>query len=204
METGFFAIRTCSTRQPMRFWGSRRTDNFDAIPARRTAVTTVRQGQERNDHHDRRTAARLRSADDARSDRRAGAAADRRAGRGQGLRRRSESGARHQQLLRQAYARQQNDAAAAGDFWTRSGGCCGQGRRAGLGDASGRSRLRQSGAILRLVPDVPQRPDAGLPELDAARLFRPLAGHHAGLSLWRARAVHHRAGDARWSSCPTT
>ena len=100
-----------------------------------------------------------------------------------------------EQFLRQAHAGQQDDAAAAGDFRPRSGGRGRQGRRAGLGGAPRRPRLCQSGAVLRLVPDVPQRPGAGLSELDAARLFRPLPGHHARLSLWRARAVHHRAGD---------
>ena len=62
-------------------------------------------------------------------------------------------------------------------------------------DAPGRARLCQSGAVVRFMPDVPQRPGAGLPELHLAGLFRPLAGHHARLSVWRAGAVHHRAGD---------
>ena len=152
-------------------------------------------GRKRHDHDDCRAAARLWRADDARPDRGAGAAADRRAGGGQGLRRRAEPRARREQFLRQAHARQQDDAAAAGDFRPRSGRRRRQGRRAGLGGAPRRAGLCQSGAVLRLMPDVPQRPDAGLSELDAARLLRSLAGHHAGLSLRRARPVHHRAGQ---------
>ena len=180
-------------KQPA-FLGSR-CRNFDAIPVRRTTVTIDPRGRRRNDHDDRRAAARLRRADDARPDRGAGAAADRRAGRGQGLRRRSQSRARRQQFLRHAGARQQDHAAVAGDFRARSDRRRRQGRRAGARGPSGRAGLCQSGAMLRLVPDVPQRPDAGLPELHLPRLFRPLAGHHARLSLRRARAVHHRAGD---------
>ena len=59
----------------------------------------------------------------------------------------------------------------------------------------GRPRLCQSGAVLRLMQDVPQRQGTGLSELHPAGLFRPLAGHHARLSLWRAGAIHHRARD---------
>ena len=57
----------------------------------------------------------------------------------------------------------------------------------------GRPRLCQSGAVLRLMQDVPQRQGAGLSEFHLAGLFRPLAGYHARLSVWRAGAVHHRA-----------
>jgi hypothetical protein len=48
---------------------------------------------------------------------------------------------------------------------------------------------------VRVMPHVSQRSAARLPELHPARLFRPLAGDHARLSLWRAGAVHHRAGE---------
>ncbi len=61
--------------------------------------------------------------------------------------------------------------------------------------AAGRARLCQSGSLVRLLPHVPERSRLRLSELDAAGLFRPLAGHHARLSLRRALAVHHRAGD---------
>ena len=151
--------------------------------------------RKRNAHHDRRAAACLRLADDARSHRGAGAAADRRAGRGQGLRRGAQSRPRGEQFLRLADARQQDDAAAAGDLRARSDRRRRQGRRAGVFDPPGRPRLCQSGALVRLVQDVPQRQGARLPELYPARLFRPLAGHHARLSLRRAGAIHHRAGD---------
>ncbi len=51
------------------------------------------------------------------------------------------------------------------------------------GRSCGSCRMCRSGQRLRLSG------------LDAAGLFRPLAGDHARLSLRRALAVHHRAGD---------
>jgi hypothetical protein len=44
------------------------------------------------------------------------------------------------------------------DLRSRSRGCCRQSRRAGLSREAGRARLRQSGAVLRLLQNVPQRP----------------------------------------------
>ena len=66
---------------------------------------------------------------------------------------------------------------------------------------AGRARLRQPGALLRLVPNVPSGA-RGLSELDLPRLFRPLAGDHAGLSLRRARAIHHGARNRAGAGCP--
>src|ERR1700686_1138521 len=53
--------------------------------------------------------------------------------------------------------------------------------------------LDPTGAVLRLMQDVPRRQGTGLSEFHLAGLFRPLAGYHARLSLWRTGAVHHRA-----------
>ena len=155
----------------------------------------TRRGRKHDGHNDRGAAACVWAADDARPHRGATAAADRCAGRGQGLRRRPQPHPRGQQLFRHADARQQDDAAAAGDLRPRSGRRGRQGRRAGLACAGGRACLRQSGPLVRLMPHVPERPALRLSRLDPAGLFRPLAGDHAGLSVWRALSVHHRAGD---------
>ncbi len=72
-----------------------------------------------------------------------------------------------------------------------------------LGGASGRAGLCQSGAVLRFVPDVPQRPDAWIVRAGRCRAISAARRRSCGLIRTAGSRNSSPRRQPRWSSCRT-